>query len=74
MLLLWTGLSLVTVGIVFLFGLLTRTYFVPFDYFGVSPFLLIGVGLFFVVLGIYMRRRPGESFWNMKRENRPPGE
>jgi hypothetical protein len=60
------GLALTVAGIIFLVGLATRSFIILFDYFGVSHFFLIGIGLFLMALDRIMRQKPGEGFWGMK--------
>jgi predicted Co/Zn/Cd cation transporter (cation efflux family) len=60
------GLALAAAGITFLVGLATRSFVILFDYFGVSHYFLIGIGLFLMALDRIMRQKPGEGFWGMK--------
>jgi predicted Co/Zn/Cd cation transporter (cation efflux family) len=60
------GLALAASGIIFLVGLATRSFVILFDYFGVSHYFFIGIGLFLMALDRIMRQKPGEGFWGMK--------
>ena len=66
-LLLLIGLALSIAGIIFFVGVASRTFFIPFDWFGVTEYFMIGgVGLFLMVLDRVSKQEPGQGFWNMK--------
>lgn len=65
------GFAFTITGIVFLVGFTARLYYVPFDYFGMSHYFLIGVGLFLMALARIMHQKPGEGFWRMKHDYVP---
>ena len=65
-LLLLIGLALSIAGIIFFVGVASRTFFIPFDWFGVTEYFMIGVGLFLLVLDRVSKQKPGQGFWNMK--------
>ena len=67
-LILLIGIAFVAAGIILLIGLATRTFYNPYDYFFVTHYFLIGIGVFLMALGRIIKQKPGEGFWSMKHD------
>lgn len=66
-LVLMIGLALIIGGIVIIAGiapLVSASYGLGF--LGYGFLIMIGTGVLLAILGILLKRKPGEGFWNMK--------